>query len=295
MRITLNFKTLRLAALIAAGAALATTVSAQQAFPSAQAAGDALVKAVAARDTRAISRVLGPNWHALLPPEGLRSEEADLFVAKAAQSHSVNTEGRRAELAVGQDGWVFPVPLVEGGGQWRFDPASGREAVIARRIGTNELSAMQAILAYGDAQREYASTDRNGDGVREYAQRFESSPGQRDGLIWSEALGDESPLGEAFVPPDANEGYHGYRFRILRAQGAAAPGGARSYMTGKQMTGGFAIVAWPVRYDRTGVMSFIANQDGVIYERDLGPDSGLAAAQVIEFDPGPGWTRVPAP
>jgi len=295
MRIALNFKTLRLAALIAAGTALAGAAAAQQAFSTAQAAGDALVKAVGARDTRAISRVLGPDWRALLPPEGLHSEEADLFVAKAAQSHSVTTQDGRGDLLVGQERWLFPVPLVQTGGQWRFDPSGGREAVIARRIGTNELSAMQAILAYADAQRDYASADRNGDGVREYAQRFESSPGQRDGLIWSQSLGDESPLGEAFTPDDPNVGYHGYRFRILRGQGAAAPGGARSYMVGRQMTGGFAIVAWPVNYDRTGVMTFIANQDGVIYERDLGPDSGLAATQIIEYNPGPEWTRVPAP
>jgi len=288
----MNFKTLRLATLVAAGITLAGAGHAQQAFPDAQTAGDALVKAVAARDTRAIARVLGPNWRSLLPPEGLHSEDAEVFVAKADHSHTVKTDGARGELTVGADDWVFPVPLVERGGQWRFDPSGGREAMIARRIGINELSAMQAILAYADAQREYASKDRNGDGVTEYAQRLDSSPGQRDGLIWSEALGDESPLGEAFVPADAGEGYHGYHFRILRSQGAAASGGARSYMVGKHLRNGFAVIAWPVSYDKTGVMSFIANQDGVIYQRDLGPDSAMAAAQIIEFNPTPEWSRV---
>ena len=291
MQMKSNLNALRLAALITASLAFSAAGHAQQAYPTPQAAGDALIKAVQARNTQAISRVLGPDWRTLLPPEGLRSEDADLFVEKAREYHTVTVDNGRGELAVGGDGWVFPVPLVEARGGWRFDPSGGREALIARRIGTNELSVMQAILAYGDAQRDYMAADRNGDGVREYAQRFESSPGQRDGLIWSPALGDESPLGEAFAPPNANEGYHGYHFRILRAQGPAAPGGARSYMDGNRMTGGFAVIAWPVQYDRTGVMTFISNQDGVVYQRDLGPDSASEAARIIEYNPTSEWKR----
>jgi hypothetical protein len=158
-----------------------------------------------------------------------------------------------------------------------------------RRIGANERAAMQAMLAYVDAQREYALTDRNADGVLEYAQKLISSPGKRDGLIWSTQLGDESPLGEDFAPTKAGQGYHGYQFRILSGQGSAAPGGARSYRIGSRMVSGFALLAWPVAYGRTGVMSFIVNQSGLVYERDLGPGTTAAAAAIQRFNPDAGW------
>jgi hypothetical protein len=191
---------------------------------------------------------------------------------------------------VGTDPWTLPIPIVQGtDGQWRFDPVGAREMMAAKRIGANERAAIQASLAYVDAQREYALADRDGDGVLEYAQKLISTPGKRDGLIWSQALGDDSPLGEGFLPKKPGDGYHGYHFRILTAQGPAAKGGARSYLIGKDMTAGYALIAWPVKYGETGVMSFIVSSDGVVYERDLGRGTAQAVAVTKVFNPEAGW------
>ncbi|WP_310387899.1 DUF2950 family protein, partial [Roseateles sp.] len=194
------------------------------------------------------------------------------------------------------DPWALPIPLLQGkDGQWRFDPAGGKLNVLERRIGANEHATIQALLASVDAQREYAQVDRNGDGVLEYAQRISSTAGQRDGLIWPTSLGDESPLGEAFLPKKAGEAYHGYRFKLLSAQGDAAKGGARNYLIGKRMETGFAMLAWPLKYGETGVMSFMVNQDGQVFEADLGPNSAKVAASITSFNPGPGWQAVAQP
>ena len=164
--------------------------------------------------------------------------------------------------------------------------------MLEKRIGANERAAIQASLAYLDAQREYAQVDRNGDGVLEYAQKLVSTPGKRDGLIWSTSLGDESPLGEGFVPKKPGEGYHGYGFRILTGQGPAAKGGTRSFIIGNRMTAGFALIAWPMKHGETGVMSFIVSSDGTVYERDLGPGTAKAAAGIKTFNPDAGWKPV---
>jgi len=201
-----------------------------------------------------------------------------------------------AELVVGTDPFTLPIPMVQGkDGQWRFDPVAGRQSVLERRIGGNELAAMQAALAYLDAQFEYAQADRDGNGVLEYAQKLISSPSKRDGLFWSRSLGDESPLGEGFLPARPGEGYHGYRFRILKGQGPQAPGGAHSYVIGQRMTRGYALLAWPVQYGVTGIMSFKVNQAGVIYERDLGPQTAQAAARITLFNPDEKWKPVKLP
>jgi len=261
-------------------------------YATPEAAADAFVAAIAAKDRAAMQRVLGPKWNELIV-QGLDSENARLFVDKARQKRAVQVSGDRGELVVGNDAWPLPIPLAKGAdGQWRFDRSGGRQAILERNIGNNELSAMQAVLAYVDAQREYALADRNGDGVLEYAQKFLSAPGQRDGLIWSSKLGDESPLGEAFAPAKPGQGYHGYRFRILTGQGPKAPGGWRSYMIGPRMVSGFALVAWPVRYGSSGVMSFIVNHNGVIYQRDLGPKTAEAVAAIELFHPDQGWEPV---
>ena len=267
--------------------------AAQVPFAKPEDAGQALIDAVAKSDAISMPRLLGPDWRKLLPTEGVPPAERQAFIDKAREKHEVVVDGGRAELVVGNDRWPLPIPIVQGkDGQWRFDPAGGREAVLERQIGANELSAMQAVLAYVDAQREYAQADRNGDGVLEYAQKFLSTPGKRDGLIWSPSLGDESPLGEAYLPRKAGTGYHGYRYRILTAQGSHAIGGARSYLLGGRLASGFALVAWPVQYGRTGIMSFIVNQDGVVYECNLGSNTSIAATRMKSFDPGDGWKRV---
>lgn len=276
-------------ALLLAALVLPLPALTQVPFATPEAAADAFVEAIAAKDQAAMKRVLGPKWNELIV-QGLESENARLFVDKARQKRAVQVSGDSGELVVGNDAWPLPIPLAKGAdGQWRFDPSGGRQAMLERNIGNNELSAIQAVLAYVDAQREYALADRNGDGVLEYAQKFLSAPGQRDGLIWSPALGDESPLGEAYAPAKPGQGYHGYRFRILTGQGPKAPGGWRSYMIGPRMVSGFALLAWPVKYGTTGVMSFMVNQSGVVYERDLGPKTAAAAAAIELFHPDQGW------
>lgn len=266
---------------------------AQVPFATPELAADAFIAAIAAQDVIALPRLLGKDWRALVPPEGLDAEDQRLFVEKARLSRVVNVKDGRGELVVGTDAWTLPIPLAQGkDGQWRFDPSGGRAAIRERVIGTNELSTMQAMLAYVDAQREYAQADRNGDGMLEYAQKLASSPGKRDGLIWSTSLGDESPLGEAFLPARPGQGYHGYHFRILTGQGANAEGGARSYMIGKRMNNGYALLAWPVSYGKTGIMSFKVNQAGQIFERDLGPKTAEAAKAIKRFDPDSNWAPV---
>jgi hypothetical protein len=266
---------------------------AQTPFATPQSAANAMIEAIATHDGDAVSRLLGADWKRLVPVGEIDPDDVTTFLYKSSQVRNVRADGSRALLTVGTDPWTLPIPIVQGkDGQWRFDPAGGREMMAAKRIGANERAAIQASLAYVDAQREYALADRDGAGVLEYAQRLISSPGKRDGLIWSPALGDDSPLGEGFLPKKPGDGYHGYNFRILTAQGPAAKGGARSYLIGRDMTAGYALIAWPVKYGETGVMSFIVSSDGVVFERDLGPGTAQAAAAVKAFNPDAGWTPV---
>jgi hypothetical protein len=252
-----------------------------------------LIDAIATHDADAVSRVLGKDWKRFLPIGDIDADDVTTFLYKSSQVRDVRIDGDRALLSVGTDPWTLPIPIVRGkDGQWRFDTVGGRELLADKRIGANENAAIRASLAYVDAQREYALADRNGDGLLEYAQKLVSSPGQRDGLIWSATLGDESPLGEAFLPKNPGDGYHGYRFRILKAQGPAAKGGARDFVIGRSMTAGFALIAWPVKYGETGVKSFIVNGDGTVFERDLGSGTAQAAAATKAFNPEPGWVPV---
>jgi hypothetical protein len=275
-----------------AGFGLATPVHAQAPFGTPQAAADALIDALATHDTDALARVLGKDWRTLLPETEEDPEGLTLFLYKSSQARDVRIDGNRAELVVGSDPWTLPIPMIKGrDGQWQFDLVAGREAIVERRIGANELAAMKAVLAYVDAQREYALRDRTGDGILEYAQKLVASPGKRDGLIWSPSLGDDSPLGEDYLPSKPGEGYHGYRFKILTAQGPSASGGARSYLIGRHMTTGFALLAWPVKYGETGVMSFIVNADGVVFESNLGPQTARIAAGIRQFNPDANWKR----
>jgi hypothetical protein len=280
--------------LIVAALGYASVAHAQAPFATPEQAADALIEAAAVNDSSRLPVLLGKNWRELLPPfDEIPAENRYLFLEKAHQSRVVKVHDGSAELVVGADPWTLPIPLVKGAdGKWRFDPIGARETIRVRRIGANERAAMQASLAYVDAQREYASADRNGDGLLEYAQKINSSPGKRDGLIWSTSLGDESPLGEDYLPARPGEGYHGYRFRILTGQGPHARGGARSYLIGKRMVGGFALVAWPVRYGTTGVMSFIVDGSGQIYERDLGARTASIVKGITKFDPDDAWRPV---
>lgn len=273
---------------------LSTAVFAQQAnYPSADDAASALVKAVRDGDQAAMAKVLGANWKDFVPVEGIQREDVDLFLKRYDESHRINDDNGKAHLEVGKDNWILPMPIVKNTAGWHFDMAGAKEEVRTRHIGANELAAEQAMLAYYDAQRDYATEDRDGDKVLQYAQRLISSPGKHDGLYWPMTGNEpESPLGPNFASSAPGDGYHGYHFRILTAQGPSAPGGAYNYMAGNRMTNGFALVAWPVRYGDTGVMTFMISHDGQIFERDLG-EHGAAQAQAMKrFDPDSSWQEV---
>jgi hypothetical protein len=207
-------------------------------------------------------------------------------------------------LCVGEIDWPLPGPVVRSGDVWVFDAAAGREEILDRRIGKNELNAIQVCLAYCDAQSEYAMEDRDGDGVREYAQRFRSSPGKKDGLYWPAKDGEpQSPLGE-FAAEAVKEGYggregegprpyHGYYYRILTSQGPTANGGAHAYVVRGDMIGGFALVAYPAEYGNSGVMTFVVNYDGKVFEKDLGDETEKVAEAMKSFDPDATWKAAP--
>jgi hypothetical protein len=194
-------------------------------------------------------------------------------------------------LSVGTEGWTLPIPIVKTAKGWTFDVKAGAEEMRIRRIGRNELAAMQALLAYYDAQKEYAQADRNGDGLVEYAQKVRSTPGKRDGLIW--ANDPASPLGPLYGDESKDGVYHGYRFHILKAQGPGASGGARDYMVKGHLTQGFGAVAWPAKFGDTGVMTFIVNHDGKVYQKDLGAGTDAAARAMKTFNPDKSWAQVP--
>jgi Protein of unknown function (DUF2950) len=280
--------------------ALAAAAMAQQkSFPSPEAAAEALGAAVQGSDRNALKSLFGPDFVDQIPPVG--NDARGRFLDAWAKSHAVMPEGDRAQIAVGTDGWTFPVPLVKTAQGWAFDTEAGTEEMRVRRIGRNELAAMKVVLACFDAQKEYANKDRTGDGVLQYARKLESSPGKRDGLYWPTKEGEEpSPLGPLAGKAKAagatkGEGYHGYRYKILTAQGKDAHGGAYDYIVNGRMIGGFALVAWPVSYGDTGVMTFMVSHDGEIYEKNLGENTGDAVARIREFNPGEGWRKVEDP
>lgn len=262
----------------------------QAVFASPQLAAQALNDAFEARDREALAAMFGPRSADLVPMDGIDDEDIDKFVSIYAGSHALIAEGaQQFVLTLGEKNWTFPVPIVQGDRGWHFDTATGVERVLTRQIGRNELGTIQAALAYYDAQLEYAQQDRNADGILEYAQKFISAAGQRDGLYWETKSGEQlSPLGPLFADQELPEGsYHGYHFRILKSQGTNAPGGAYDYMVGGRMIGGFALFAWPAIHGETGVMSFMVSHYGVVYEKNLGPEGAAAAMQ--QFDPGAGW------
>ena len=284
------------AAWFAASLAIAAPVYAQKAFPTPEAAADALIDGIARHDPDAVTTVLGADHKRLIPMDDATAEDRTNFLAAWARNHKVVTTGDKAVVEVGTHGWTMPIPLVKTGAGWSFDTKAAAEEMRIRRIGRNELATIQVVLAYVDAQREYAARDWDGDGARSYAMKALSSPGKRDGLYWA-SLPDEpeSPLGPAFADARPGQPYHGYAFRILTAQGPSAQGGAKSFVKNGRMSEGFALIAWPAKYDYTGVMTFIVNQDGVVYEKDLGPNTATAAAAIKSFNPDASWQRATLP
>lgn len=274
-------------------------VHVQPAYESPEAAASALLAAMKGGDAMAVHQVLGPGSGRLIRSGDPVADRLgrERFIAAYEKLSRIEREGEaKATLLIGEKEWPFPFPIVMADGKWRFDARSGAEEILNRRIGRNELSAIQVCLAYVDAQREYALTAGNVGGLKEYAARFVSSPGRRDGLYWPTKEGDpQSPLGpiasKAKEEGYASQPYHGYHYRILTSQGPDAPGGAYDYVVKGRMIGGFAMVAWPARWGASGVMTFVVNHDGVVYQKNLGRETGQVVSRMTSFDPDASWTK----
>ncbi len=228
------------------------------------------------------------------------------FAAAYGEMHKIDPEGAdKAVLLIGKEEWPFPIPLVKAGDGWRFDTKAGREEILNRRIGRNELNAIEVCRAFVEAEREYKAGDPLGDGTHDYAQHFISRADRHDGLYWEVAAGEKpSPMGPLVANARAQgygarktkgkpAPYHGYYYKILTRQGPHAPGGAQDYVVGGHMVGGFALVAFPATYGASGIMTFLVNQQGVVYQRNLGRNGAPAARAITEYDPDEGWKPVP--
>ncbi len=281
-----------------AASAVAQPAAKLQGFPTADAAAAALTDAVRSKNIKAIASMFGNDWRDFVPADAdERDRRRANFLAAWDESHKVTvTDGTKAVVEVGKSGWTLPVPIFKDGAEWRFDIEAGRKEMWARQIGRDELAVIQTLLAIVDAQRDYAALDPMKTGAPAYARRLLSSPGRKDGLYWEAPAGQpQSPLGPAVAKAQAGsstpDGHYGYNFRLLYAQGPAAPGGARDYIVGGRMIGGFGVIAWPLRYGETGVMTFIVSQSGDVYQRDLGPETAQRAAAIVVFNPDKDWTK----
>ena len=274
--------------------------NAQQSFNSADDAASALASAVKSGAKQDLLKVLGPNGEDIIDSgdEVADKEAREKFLAAYDVRHSVKVDGKKASLIIGADDFPFPVPLFHAKSGWQFDTDRGRQEILYRRIGQNELDTIQTSLAFVDAENEYADKDR-GDGVGVYAQRIVSSPGKKDGLYWP-SDNNESPLGELAAEATAEgykagtepQPYHGYYYRILTRQGPNAPGGVLNYVVNGKMIGGFALVAYPADYANSGVVTFIVNHAGTVYEKDLGENTEAIAKTMTSFDPDKSWRKV---
>jgi hypothetical protein len=291
-----NIKHILNIAAVAGALAMASAAFAQSAYPTPEKAADALVDGIARNDGAAVKAVVGPDYRKYIPAENLDPDDITNFLEAWARAHSIVRAGDdKAFLGVGTNGWTLPIPIVKTAAGWRFDTKAAPDEMRTRRIGRNELAAIQVALAYTDAQDEYKANDWDGDGVKEYARRGISSPGKHDGLYWASLPGEpESPLGPDFAEAKPGQPYHGYLYRILTAQGNDAPGGARSYIKGGRMTEGYALVAWPAKYDDTGVMTFIVNQDGIVHQKNLGPKTATAVQSINAYNPDATWSKAVA-
>jgi len=274
---------------------------AQKTFASLDEAVNALVAALRAADRTALVEILGPQGNPLVWSGDDVADRAAFqrFTAEYDRAHRLEGGDGKVVLYVGEDGFPFPIPLVPDGPRWFWDTDAGDDELLNRRIGENELATIQVCLAYVDAQREYYS---RGQGLLEYAQRLDSTKGKRDGLYWETRPGElDSPLGPLVAraraagyplpPPRGPAPYHGYFYRILLAQGPDAPGGAYDFVVRGHMIGGFALVAYPASYGASGIMTFIVNQDGVVYQKDLGSKTAQAANAMKTYNPDKAWAQ----
>jgi hypothetical protein len=281
--------------------------SAEEHFKNADEAVNALVSAVKSGDKSAILGVLGPDGRDIVSSGDEVADRAtrENFVSAYDAKHTITQDGdSKATLVIGDNNWPFPIPIVGKGGTWQFDTKSGLDEILRRRIGRDELSAIQVSLAYVQAQNEYAALDPGGLGPHSYAQHIVSSPGKKDGLYWPTAEGETpSPFGE-LAAQATTEGYkvgqtpipyHGYFYRILKRQGPNAAGGAVEYVIKGKMIGGFALVAYPAEYGNSGIMTFMVNHDGVVFQKDLGPRTAEAVRKIETFAPDQTWTKVDVP
>jgi Protein of unknown function (DUF2950) len=284
---------------------VAASAAEQRTFATPEEAVDALTAALKADDDAALIAIFGDKHKGLVvTPDKAANSAGRAKAAAAIQTYHLLEErgSDRRVLLIGDQAWPLPIPLAKAGDRWRFATEEGEDELINRRIGANERSAIAVLNAYLDAQKEYASKDRNGDGVLQYAQRLGSTPGKRDGLYWSAdpAKGEEaSPFGPLVAESaaylkghKAGDPYRGYHFKILSSQGKNAPGGAYSYIINGRMIAGFAMVAYPAQYGESGVMTFIVSHNGKVFEKNLGKSSADIGAKMTAFDPGPGWKEV---
>jgi hypothetical protein len=278
----------------------------QKGFATPEEAVKALAAAVKADDEPELLSIFGTAAKELISSgDPVRDKQRrERFIGDYDRKNSLMQEGAKRVLVIGEKDWPFPIPLVKKGDQWFFDTKAGKEEILNRRIGEDELSTVQTLLAVVDAQREYAMNDRDNDGLRAYAEKFRSDPGKKNGLYWETKEGEPpSPLGELVADARA-EGYtrdgtkqgpvpyHGYYFKMLKKQGKYAPGGAFDYVVKNKMIGGFAVVAYPAVYGSSGVMTFMVSHDGVVYEKDLGKNTAKTAKAMNSFDPDKTWKKV---
>jgi hypothetical protein len=302
LRLTRYIRPLAALAAIASLSLLSSLAQAQQTFKSPDEAASALVVAVRSGMKQDVLKVLGSGGEDIIDSGDDVADAAARakFLSAYDAKHSLTVDGRRALLFIGADDFPLPIPLIHNKTGWEFDTEEGRHEILYRRVGRNELDAIQTCLAFVDAEDEYAEKDR-GDGAGVYAQKIVSSPGKKDGLYWPSDSND-SPLGELAADASA-EGYkasgeprpyHGYYYRILIQQGARAPGGAMSYIVEGKMIGGFALIAYPAEYDNSGVMTFMVSHAGTVFEKDLGQNTEARVKSMTSFDPDQSWKRVEA-
>jgi hypothetical protein len=289
-----------LASVVSAPAA--TAKHAQKSFASPEEAVKSFIEAVRSNDTKALVAIFGPGAKEIITSGDPVDDKSvrERFVKLYDEKNAIEgADTGKAVLSVGKEDSPFPIPVVKKGNAWRFDTRAGKEEILNRRIGRNELEVIEIVRAYVEAQREYVAKDRDGNGTTEFAQKFRSTPGKKDGLYWAAQEGEEeSPMGP-FAAKAAKEGYskentalHGYYYRIIKAQGKDAQGGAFDYLVNGKMILGFAMVAYPAKYGSSGIMTFIVNQNGIVFQKNLGKKSARIATSMKLFNPDPTWKKV---
>ena len=285
--------------------AASTAPAAEKSFSSAKAAVEAFVKAVEDNDTAALSEIFGPSGKKIASSGDAVKDQNDRekftrLVHEKIELTQDKKDPNRVTITVGNDDWPFPVPVVKTGEKWHFATKEGLREILMRRIGSNELSTIQVCLGYVEAQQEYSTMAHDQTGMHMYAQKIISTPGKQDGLTWYDANGKPAgPIGEAAAKAieegykNKADPYHGYYFKILKAQGPAAPKGKLDYVIQGKMIGGFALVAWPAEYRSTGVKTFIVSHNGIVYEKDLGPETKKIASAMTAYNPDKTWSKVP--